>query len=140
MIYIDSKPTPSGAYPNPKNQPFPDGIALNDNQAEIFFTYNGFVDVSENPVTVTPNLDAWNAWKVAHPMVEKAPSLLREEAYNTNPVIEWNGSMLTVTEANSLWQYYAAEGSAQADVLQKLIASAKAEIRERFPDEGGDET
>ena len=32
MIYIDSKPNPSGAYPNPKNQPFPGCIVLNENQ------------------------------------------------------------------------------------------------------------
>ena len=67
-------------------------------------------------------------------------AVLREDIYNTEPIIDWNGSKLTVTEASTLWQYYAAEGSAQADVLQKLIASAKAEIRERFPDEGGDES
>ena len=67
-------------------------------------------------------------------------SKLREEAYNTEPVSAWNDSMLTVTAASVLWQYYAAEGSALAGILQKLIASAKAEIRERFPDEGGDET
>ena len=69
-----------------------------------------------------------------------AASKLREEAYNTEPIIDWNGAKLTVTEASTLWQYYAAEGSAQADALQKLIASAKAEIRERVPDESGDET
>ena len=69
-----------------------------------------------------------------------AASKLREEAYNNEPIIDWNGAKLTVTEASTLWQYYAAEGSVRADVLQKLIASAKAEIRERFPDEGGDET
>ena len=68
-----------------------------------------------------------------------AASKLREEAYNTESVIAWNDSMLTVTEASVLWQYYAAEGSALADILQKLIASAKEEIRERFPDESGDE-
>lgn len=68
-----------------------------------------------------------------------AASELREEAYNTEPVIEWDGSNLTVTEASILWQYYAAEGNDKAGELQKLIASAKADIREKFPDEGGDE-
>ena len=61
MIYIDKTPNPSGAYPNPKNQPFPGCIALNDEQAAVFFEYNGFVFV-ENGV-VTPNTDAWEEWK-----------------------------------------------------------------------------
>lgn len=66
-------------------------------------------------------------------------SVLRETAYNIEKIIEWNGKLITVTEASQLWQYYAAEGSDKASELQGLIASAKAEIRERFPDEGGDE-
>lgn len=65
MIYIDSMPNPSGAYPNAKNQPFPGSIELNDEQADVFFAYNGFVTVTTggNGVTVEPNTDAWNDWK-----------------------------------------------------------------------------
>lgn len=65
MIYIDSKPNPSGAYPNPKNQPFPGCIELNDEQAAVFFEYNGFVTVENG--TVTPNTEAWEAWKASLP-------------------------------------------------------------------------
>jgi len=65
MIYIDSKPNPSGAYPNPKNQPFPGCIELNDEQAAVFFAYNGFVIVENG--TVTPNTEAWEAWKASLP-------------------------------------------------------------------------
>ena len=65
MIYIDSKPNPSGAYPNPKNQPFPGSIALNDEQAAVFFEYNGFVVVDGD--SVTPNVEAWEAWKASVP-------------------------------------------------------------------------
>lgn len=61
MIYIDSNPNPSGAYPNAKNQPFPGCIALNDEQAAVFFAYNGFVVVDGD--SVTPNVEAWEAWK-----------------------------------------------------------------------------
>ena len=65
MIYIDSKPNPSGAYPNPKNQPFPGCIALNDEQAAVFFEYNGFVTVRDG--MVIPKGEAWNAWKASLP-------------------------------------------------------------------------
>ena len=64
------------------------------------------------------------------------PSQLREEAYNTQAVISWDGEMLTVTKASQKWQYYAAEGNtAKTDALTALIAEAKASIREQYPDE-----
>lgn len=73
MIYIDSKPNESGAYPNPKNQPFPGSIALNDEQAAVFFEYNGFVAVQDG--VVTPNVEAWEAWKASLPEpVEPEPT------------------------------------------------------------------
>ena len=62
------------------------------------------------------------------------PAEQREEAYNTQPIIEWEGQMLTVTQAAQKWQYYAAEGNPKADELQTLIAAAKQSIREQFPD------
>lgn len=63
---------------------------------------------------------------------------LREQSYNSDPVISWNGAMLTVTEAALKWQYYAAEGNAaKMDALTALIAAAKAEIREKYPDNAG---
>lgn len=65
MIYIDPAPNTSGAYPNPKNQPFSGCIPLDDEQAAIFFEYNRFVTV-ENGV-VTPNIEAWEAWKASLP-------------------------------------------------------------------------
>ena len=68
---------------------------------------------------------------------ELTPAQQREGAYNTQPVIEWEGQMLTVTQAAQKWQYYAAEGSEKADELQGLIAAAKQDIREQYPDEEG---
>lgn len=73
-------------------------------------------------------------------IAEEAPALTaeawREQAYNTDPVIPWNGSMLTVTEAAQQWQYYAAEGRTdKTDALTALIAAAKEKIRAEWPDE-----
>ena len=62
------------------------------------------------------------------------PSKLREEAYNTEKLIDFNNQSLTVTEASQLWQYYAAEGSSKTNELQVLISSAKSSIREKYPD------
>lgn len=82
------------------------------------FVYNLANGEFSPPVKPTPN-----------------PTEQRENAYNTDPVIEWDGEMLTVTQAATMWQYYAAEGSEKANELQGLIATAKQTIREQFPDE-----
>lgn len=75
MIYIDGKPNSSGAYPNPKNQPFPDCVHLTDEQAAVFFEYNGFVIVQDGEVT--PNVEAWEAWKASQPEpTEPEPSAM----------------------------------------------------------------
>ena len=66
-----------------------------------------------------------------------APAKQRELAYNTEKVVGWLGSQITVTEAVTLWQYYAAEGTSRADELKNLIATAKQKIRTMYPDETG---
>ena len=70
MIYIDNAPNPSGAYPAGKNQPFPGCILLTDDQAATFRQYNGFVVLSQGSdgeTVVTPNTEAWEAWKSSLP-------------------------------------------------------------------------
>lgn len=62
------------------------------------------------------------------------PAELREQAYETEKCIEYGVEMLTVDEANKLWQEYQAEGNSKAEELTMLIAMAKSGIRERFPD------
>ena len=66
---------------------------------------------------------------------EPTASEKREYAYNNEPIVEWDGKMLTVTQAALKWEYYAAEGSSVADELTVLIAAAKAEIRARYPED-----
>lgn len=69
------------------------------------------------------------------PAPEITPAQQREEAYNMQAIIPWDGEMLTVTQAVQLWQYYAAEGNtAKTDELTALIAAAKQTIREQYPD------
>lgn len=112
------------------------------------------VDEDGNPVTVTEEyaetetvveqepytvltVTEWAPGEMPEPepLPEPAPAEKREEAYNTERLIEWDGNTLTVTEAAQLWQYYAAEGSEKATALTVLIAEAKAKIREEYPDE-----
>ena len=84
MKYIRSTPNPSGAYPAPQSNPFPGCLPLADEQAAALVQYNGFVtimmepdpDVEASSVTVTPDLDAWEAWKAeeaAKPEPEPPP-------------------------------------------------------------------
>lgn len=69
MLYIDKQPNTSGAYPNPKMQPFANCITLTDEQAQVFFAYNGFVIVTQTDdgITVAPNVEAWETWKASIP-------------------------------------------------------------------------
>lgn len=75
MQYVRSTPNASGAYPAPRSIPFPGCLSLTDGQAETLVQYNGFVTITQEPdpeietstVTVTPNLEAWEAWKAAQP-------------------------------------------------------------------------
>lgn len=62
------------------------------------------------------------------------PAEQRELAYDTEPCVAWDGTMLTVTQAAQQWAYYAAEGSYRAEELTALIAAAKADIRAQWPD------
>lgn len=80
MKYIRATPNPSGAYPAPQSNPFPGSIALTDKQAATLIQYNGFVSIerSGDTVTVTPNAEAWEAWKASLP-ADSAPQPTAEE-------------------------------------------------------------
>ena len=84
-----------------------------------------------------PSYDGADIGDVYAPIsVKPAAAQLRENEYNTKKAVEWDGAMLTVTEASNKWQYYSAEGNTEnANKLTELIAEAKASIREQYPDE-----
>lgn len=98
------------------------------------YTEEGTV-IEQEPYTVM-TVTKWTPSAVPEPEAS-TPAQQREQAYNTQPIIEWEGETLTVTQASTKWQYYAAEGSTKADELQALIATAKQTIREQHPDEEG---
>lgn len=80
MHYITRTPNPSGAYPAPQSNPADGYIPLTDEQAQIVVDYNGFVTITdtEDGVTVTPNLTAWEVWKAGQ-QPEPAPAPTTEE-------------------------------------------------------------
>lgn len=75
MQYVRSTPNQSGAYSAPMGRPFPGCIPLTDAQAEMLVQHNGFVTITNEPdpeieessVTVTPDLEAWEAWRTGLP-------------------------------------------------------------------------
>lgn len=88
-------------------------------------------EVTEPPVVATPEPTA---------PVALTPAQQREISYNCKPAIEWDGKMLTVTQAAQQWAYYAAEGdTAKTEALTALIAKAKADIRAEWPDNAATE-
>ena len=78
MIYLDPTPNPSGAYPNPKLQPFPGCISLEGEGEALFFQCNGFVTLGEDG-SVSPNTQAWEAWKASLPQQEPESAPTVEE-------------------------------------------------------------
>lgn len=74
MKYIQPNPNSSGAYPSPQSNPFPGAIPLTNEQAQTVVDYNGYVTITSHEKTivddftrtvygVTPNTEAWEAWK-----------------------------------------------------------------------------
>ena len=74
MNYLNRTVHADGSYPAPQSTPAPDLIPLTDEQAAMVVRYSGFVVIEEETdgsgaisCKVTPNLDAWEAWKAAQP-------------------------------------------------------------------------
>lgn len=78
MRYLTPKPFSDGTYPSPQSTPFKGTIPLTDEQAQMVVDYNGFVTITSSEeeyedgffrtvYEVTPNLEAWEAWKATLP-------------------------------------------------------------------------
>ena len=132
MKIIRIEANPSGSRPPIQDwsgTSLPEGYAYCPEEfVNLFYstTPAGFVNIEVTDGTVsnmTINQEALEAYIASLPTPqEPTPSEKREEAYNTEKIIERNGAMITVTEASQLWQYYSAEGSPKADELTVLIA------------------
>lgn len=124
MIYIDPVPNDSGAYPNPKIQPFNDCIPLNDEQSKTFFQHNGFITViNTDPVEIEPNVEAWEAWKAEQPDPLDA---IKEQR-----IAQSKTDLAAYLESNPLlWmdgQYYSITAEKQAQLTGKIMAATMAQ-------------
>ena len=122
MIYIDATPNPSGAYPNPKGQPFPGCITLTDEQAKVFFQYNGFVVVAEDG-TVTPNTEAWEKWKAEQP--DPLNSLKTERIAQSKTDLETYLATHPLLWTDGL--YYSITQEKQNQLTSKIMAATMAQ-------------
>ena len=89
MYYLPATPNASGAYPGPRSNPEPDAWPLTDEQAQMVVDYGGFVVLSrgdDGAVTVTPDTDAWEAWKAEQ--AAKEPSTPPTESESDTSVWE----------------------------------------------------
>ena len=69
------------------------------------------------------------------PEPQLTPSEQREQAYETQPCIDYGGETITDDAANKLILQYIAEWDSEKYLaLQALIAQAKADIRAQHPD------
>ena len=127
---------PSGWAVIPDDMELPDTFPFVDIEAEkVEHTRESTILDGEPETYTVMTVTSMTAGTVPEPE-PLTPAQLREEAYNTQAIISWNGEMLTVTQAAQQWAYYAAEGdTAKTDELTALISEAKADIREQYPDE-----
>ena len=79
-------------------------ILSNDNIIENIIVCEG--DDTAEAFGAVPSYDGARIGDVYNPPAEPdpKPAQKRETAYNTQAIISWDGSMLTVTEAAQLWQ------------------------------------
>ena len=133
MRIIEIAPLSNGAHRNQSGsfRTIPTGWAVIPNSMATDNFPFGEVAVEEIDGVMT--VTSWTPGEIpAAPA--PAPAEQREKAYNEERLIEWDGNMLTVTEAATLWQYYAAEGSEKAQALTTLIVKAKEAIRGKYPE------
>ena len=135
MKIVEIKALENGAHRNQTGNftHVPEGYARIPDDMAIPDTFP-FVEIETAEIDGVMTVTKMTTGIVPEPE-QPTPAELREQAYETEPLIEWQGELLTVDAANDLWLKYSAEGSEVADTLSTLIAAAKAHIRELYPDE-----
>lgn len=134
MKYIRDTPNPSGAYPAPQSNPFKGAIPLTDEQVDTFLQYNGFVTITQEPdpeiegstVTVTPNTEAWEAWKESLP---PEPDALEEA--KADKIAKSKTDLADYLETHPLqWtdgEYYSITAEKQQQLTSKIMAATMAQ-------------
>lgn len=122
MIYLDPKPSENGAYPNPKGQPFPGCIPVDDQHLQTIIQYNGFVTIAEDG-TVTPNTEAWEKWKAEQP--DPLNSLKTERIAQSKADLETYLASHPMPWTDGL--YYSITAEKQNQLTSKIMAATMAQ-------------
>lgn len=134
MTIIKIDPYENGGYANQTSDRkiIPEGWAIVACETPNFpFGIPTFETINDIETVV-----AWEPIDIPTPIEPVlTPKELREKAYETDKIISWDDSMLTVDEAEDLFMKYFAEGKEEVySVLRDLISAAKDYIREQYPD------
>lgn len=134
MKYVKSTPNPSGAYPGPQSRPFAGCLPLTASQSAVLVQYNGFVTITQEPdpeieassVTVTPDLEAWEAWKAEQP---PEPDALEEA--KADKIAKSKTDLADYLETHPLqWtdgEYYSITAEKQQQLTSKIMAATMAQ-------------
>lgn len=132
---IEIQALKNGAHNNQTINGFihvPDGWAILPNGMETPNFPFSIITVDETQTS--PVVISWTPLPILEPE-PPTPAQLREEAYNTQAIIEWGGEMLTVAKATQLWKHYTVEGdNDKIQELVNLITKAKIAIWKQYPD------
>lgn len=137
MMYLQPIPNSDGAYSAPQSNPFPGAIPLTDEQAQTVVDYNGFVTItsSEEIIVdeftrtvyfVTPDLEAWEAWKESLP---PEPDALEEA--KAGKISKSKTDLADYLETHPLqWtdgEYYSITAEKQQQLTSKIMAATMAQ-------------
>ena len=91
--------------------------------------------LSNNPNALVSEI--WNC-KLNDPIVMAVvtPAKQREQAYANEPIIEWNGELLTCDNArlNHMSAYFYSDQTEKFEALKALWLQARTEIQTKYPD------
>lgn len=84
MLYIQKLPSTCGAYFSPQSHEAPGLYSFPESLLSEFLSYNGFVVLTvegDTVVGITPNIQAWEAWKASVAPTEEQIAARKETDY-----------------------------------------------------------
>lgn len=137
MMYLQPIPNSDGSYSAPQSTFFKNAIPLTDEQAATVIQYNGFVTITSSEeeyeegffrtvYTVTPNTEAWEAWKESLP---PEPDALEEA--KADKISKSKTDLADYLETHPLqWtdgEYYSITAEKQQQLTSKIMAATMAQ-------------
>ncbi|NDV45519.1 hypothetical protein D0T49_00430 [Paludibacter sp. 221] len=112
----------------------PEGYKTSDKYEDRYTAYVLLSDKQATFYEANKTATVYEVWNMKlNDILVLSPADQRQAAYATQPIIDWQGEMITVDEANKLFLDYSAEGKAEIITeLQGLIREAKEAIRGQY--------